>query len=87
MTRYRVTITGQGYEAMADLVRKHQVDVLHRTTREKGPRHYTVDAIVDDGLIPQLEKAGYQIERHEDVDELGRQRQAEIGQGDRYAQH
>ena len=70
MPRYRVTISGQGYEPMADLVRLHQV---------------TVDAIADDGVIQKLVQAGYAVERHEDVDELGRQRQQEVGQGNRYA--
>jgi hypothetical protein len=87
MPRYRVTISGQGYEAMADLVREHKVNVLHRTVQEKGQRRYTVDAIVEDSVIPRLKKAGYEVERHEDVDELGRQRQQEVGQGDRYARN
>jgi hypothetical protein len=86
MPRYRVTISGQGYDAMADLVREHKLDVLHRTTKHQGRQRYAVEAIVDDSAIPRLEKAGYTVERHEDVDELGRQRQQEIGQGDRYTQ-
>jgi hypothetical protein len=71
---------------MADLVREHHLNVLHRTARHQGRQRYSVEAIVDDSLIPQLEKAGYKVERFEDVDELGRQRQQEIGQGDRYAE-
>jgi hypothetical protein len=85
MPRYRVTISGQGYEAMADLVRVHEVVVLHRTSRHKGQERYTVEALADDGVIQKLTQAGYQVERHEDVDELGRQRQQEVGQGNRYA--
>jgi hypothetical protein len=71
---------------MADLVREHHLNVLHRTARQQGRQRYSVEAIVDDSLIPQLEKAGYKVERFEDVDELGRQRQQEIGQGDRYGE-
>ena len=85
MPRYRVTISGQGYDAMADLVRLHEVTVLHRTSRHRGQQRYTVEAIADDGVIQKLTQAGYEVERHEDVDELGRQRQQEVGQGDRYA--
>jgi hypothetical protein len=84
MPRYRVTISGQGYEPMADLVRLHQVTVLHRTSRHQGRQQYTVDAIVDDGVIQKLVQAGYGVERHEDVDDRGRQRQQEVGQGNRY---
>jgi hypothetical protein len=86
MPRYRVTISGKGYNAMADLVREHHLDVLHRTSQDKGQQQYSVDAIVDDSVIPRLETAGYTVERHEDVDVLGRQRQEEIGRGDRYSQ-
>jgi len=85
MPRYRVTISGQGYEPMADLVRVHQVNVLHQTSRHRGQQRYTVDAIADDGAIQKLIQAGYAVERHEDVDEVGRQRQQEVGQGNRYA--
>jgi hypothetical protein len=85
MPRYHVTISGQGYDAMADLVRAHQINVLHKTVRSRGKERYTVDAIVDDSVIPRLTAAGYAVERHEDVDEVGRERQKEVGQGDRYA--
>ena len=84
MPRYRVTISGQGYDAMADLVRLHEVTVLHRTSRHKGRERYTVEAIADDGVIQKLTQLGYEVERHEDVDEVGRQRQQEVGQGNRY---
>jgi len=84
MPRYRVTITGRGYDAMADLVRKHEVSVLHTTARHHGRKRYTVQAIVDEEAIPVLEKAGYAVECHEDVDEVGRQRQQEVSQGNRY---
>jgi hypothetical protein len=85
MPRYHVTISGLGYDAMADLVRAHQISVLHKTVRDKGKQHYTVDAIVEGRVIPRLTAAGYEVERHEDVDKVGRQRQKEVGQGDRYA--
>jgi hypothetical protein len=84
MPRYRVTISGQGKEAMADLVRLHQVVVLHRTSRHQGRQRYTVEALADDDVIQKLADAGYDVERHEDVDERGRERQQEIGQGNRY---
>ena len=32
------------------------------------------------------EQAGYHVERHEDVDETGKERQKEVGRGDRYKQ-
>ena len=94
MPRYRVTIFGRDYDAMADLVRKHKVDVLRHTVRQLDEGGYSVDALVDDTQIRSLEtravetEAGeareYTIERHEDVDEAGKARQEEVGKGDDY---
>jgi hypothetical protein len=94
MPRYRVTIFGSDYDAMADLVRKHQVDVLQQTVRHLDEGGYSVDAIVDDAQMRALETrpvetegletTGYTIERHEDVDEAGKARQEEVGKGDDY---
>jgi hypothetical protein len=83
---------------MADLVRKDKVDVLRQTVRQLDEGGYSVDAIVDDAQIRALETGGaveieagmteareagrYTIERHEDVDEVGKARQDEIGRED-----
>jgi len=85
MPRYHVTISGYGYDAMADLVRTHHVRVLHKTVRARGKERYTVDAIVEDTVIPLLTAAGYRVKRRYDVDVVGSERQKEVGQGDRYA--
>jgi hypothetical protein len=95
MPRYRVTIFGRDYDAMADLVRKHKVDVLQQTVRRLDEGGYSVDAIVDDVQMRALETravetgaAGeareYTIERHEDVNEAGKARQEEVSKGDDY---
>lgn len=94
MPRYRVTIFGRDYDAMADLVRKHQVDVLQQTVRHLDEGGYSVDAIVDDVQMRALETrpvetegletTAYTIERHEDVDEAGKARQEEVSKGDDY---
>ena len=86
MPRYRVTIFGRDYDAMADLVREHKVDVLRQTVRELEGGGYSVDAIVQDAQIDTLESGEYTIQRHEDVDEVGKARQEEIGRGDDYEQ-
>ena len=85
MPRYHVTISGQGYDAMADLVRTHQVSVLSKTVRHHGKRRYSVDAMVEESAIPRLTEAGYDVKRNHDVTEVGRERQKEVGRGDRYA--
>lgn len=98
MPRYRVTIYGKDYDAMADLVREFKIDVFRKTARPlqkdrgvraddltEGDRFYSVDALIDGELIGVLERKGYRIERYEDVDKLAHERQQEVGKGDRYA--
>ena len=97
MPRYRVTIFGRDYDAMADLVRKHKIDVLQQTVRQLDEGGYSVDAIVDEVQMRALETraveaearqtSGYTIERHEDVNEAGKARQEEISKGDDYEEH
>jgi hypothetical protein len=84
MSRYRITISAQSKEAVADLIRKHRINVFDhgRQSLKGGP--YLVDALADDAQISMLEAQGYKVERHEDVDEAGKLRQQEIGRGNRY---
>lgn len=77
MPRYRVTISGKSYDAMADLVRKHKLHIAGHTGKKAG-RGYVVDAFADSDQIETLRSEGYGIEVREDVREAGRQRQAEV---------
>jgi hypothetical protein len=86
MPRYRITITGKDREAMLDLVRKHKIQVFDHGNRYSDSEGYSVDALAEPSDIQTLENAGYQIQRHEDVDEQGKARQQEVGEGDRYKQ-
>lgn len=85
MARYRVTISSPDKEAILDLVRKYGVAVVDHGLRTPPGEPYTTDAIVDQSDIAELESKGYRIERHEDVDAAGRERQREVGRGNRYA--
>ncbi len=86
MPRYRITITSKDREAMLDLVRKHKIQVLDHSARSTESGGYSVDAILEPADIQKLEKAGYDVQRHEDVDKTGKARQKEVGRGDRYKQ-
>lgn len=67
-------------EQMIDLRRVYKVQILdHGATHCAGI--FTVHAIADPQVIRTLENAGYQVAVYEDVDELGKQRQAEVGEG------
>jgi murein tripeptide amidase MpaA len=78
MPRYRATIRGKDYDAMADLVRKYRVAIAGHTAKPLARGAYRVHALVTGEEIRTLERAGYQITRHEDVDVEGRKRRAEI---------
>jgi hypothetical protein len=84
MPRYRITITSRDREAILDLVRKHKIQVLDHGTSYSDTAGYSVDAIAEPADIQKLESEGFTVHRHEDVDELGKDRQQEVGRGDRY---
>ncbi len=86
MTRYRITISGPNAEAMADLVRKYKIDILGNTVSYNKDTGHAVDAIANTDEIEMLKAAGYKIQCHEDVDEVGKARQKEVGKGNRYMQ-
>ncbi len=86
MPRYRTTITSKDREAMLDLIRKHKIQVLDHGAHSTESGGYSVDAILEPADIQKLEKAGYDVQRHEDVDKTGKERQKEVGRGDRYKQ-
>lgn len=69
---------------MLDLVRKHGVNVLDHGVRRSSVEGYVVDALVDEREITGLEQKGYRVQRNEDVDKEGKERQKEVGRGNRY---
>jgi hypothetical protein len=70
---------------MADLRRKHNVMIVDHSVRHSEERGYAVDAIAESTEIKKLQAAGYEVETHEDVDVRGKERQAEVGRGNRFA--
>lgn len=84
MPRYRITIKSNDREAMLDLVRVHKISVYDHGSKQSPSGEYSVDATADTAEIRELRGAGYHVDRHEDVDKVGRARQREVGKGDRY---
>lgn len=84
MARYRITISSKDREAMLDLIRKHQIQVYDHGIRYSEANGHSVDAAAEPADISRLKAAGYQVDQHEDIDEYGKARQAEVGRGDRY---
>ena len=84
MPRYRISIKSHDREAMLDLVRVHTISVHDHSSKQSPSGEYSVDATADTAEIRKLRSAGYHVDRHEDVDKVGRARQREVGKGDRY---
>lgn len=84
MPRYHITISSQSGQAMTDLVRKHKIQVLDHGAHRTKEGGFVVHAIVQEEDIKRLQDAGYTVQQHEDVDETGKARQKEVGQGNRY---
>jgi hypothetical protein len=84
MPTFHITVRGADREAMADLVRVHDVRVLPQTLDQGAPEP-RVDALADESTIERLTDAGYRVERHEDVDEAAHEDLDQVGQGNRFA--
>jgi hypothetical protein len=78
MPYYRVTITGRNRDAMLDLTRRFEMEVFPSTAQEREGGAWQVDAILDEEQSEMLGASGYEIVRHEDVEEQGHLRQAEV---------
>ena len=84
MPRYRITISGPDKAAMADLVRKHDIQIFDHGIRFAPDIGYTVAAFAAPDEIRKLQQNGYVVVQHEDADEAGKFRQREVGRGNRY---
>ncbi len=84
MARFHITIKGQDPEAMRDLVRVHHISVYDHGIERDPSGVYTVHASAEQADIDRLTAAGYRVERGEALEQLGKQRQREVGKGDRY---
>jgi murein tripeptide amidase MpaA len=84
MPRYRITISGPDKAAMADLARNRDIQISEHGIRFAAGTGYTVTALAAPDQIRELRQNGYAVVQHEDADELGKIRQREVGQGNRY---
>ena len=78
----RVAVTRESFD---ELLRKFDLDIgcrPHVDANPDGTGKLLVYATQE--RIREIESAGYSVEVGENVSELGRQRQAEVGKGDRF---
>jgi hypothetical protein len=72
-------------DTFTELIRKFALDVGDRPHIEPAPDGSgTLYAFAPEEQIRELEAAGYTVEVGENVSETGRQRMAEVSDGDRY---
>jgi len=75
-----------GPDALEEFFKRFQVDVgcrhPHATRNDDGS--ITVLVYAPDQQIKEIERAGYSVKRGENVSAIGRERQAEVGKGDRF---
>jgi hypothetical protein len=81
---YAARITGSR-ETIVRLMQSFDLDVGCRPHPEVNPDgSVTLLAYADEERMSRLRAAGYRVERGENVSAVGRQRQAEVGVGDRF---
>lgn len=82
---YEARIT-TGRDAFGRLMQEFNLDVGCRGAQiEVNPDGTgTILAYATEERIRELQAAGYKVEKGENVSELGRQRQKEVGEGDRF---
>ncbi len=74
MTRYHIRISGHSKELMADLVRKHKIQVFNHGIKHNKETGYLIDAMAIPDEIQLLEKNGYSVQKLENLDEVGKAR-------------
>ncbi len=81
--KYRSILTIRGQERAGKFVREHPLDLVVTELVEKGAE-VRLTYYLTQAQIKTLRKAGYEPEVMENVSTIGRERQAEVGKGDRF---
>ncbi|WP_369264880.1 hypothetical protein [Streptomyces sp. R35] len=80
----RVRVTAKDAETLRTLLREARPDVGGRA-REGDDGSFSIDAYVSPEQAAALEREGVSVTTIEDAAATGRARQAEVGEGDRFA--
>lgn len=67
MPRFKISIRCDDRNALRDLVRVHQIKLLHHADPEHHSRYLTL-AVADQSEIDSLRRVGYRVSQHEDID-------------------
>lgn len=79
---FRVLLSAPDRESLAKLVRQRGLDIDHSHPR-KG-KEAEIQAYLTQSQIDELKKEGWKLKVEQNLSEIGRQRQKEVGKGDRF---
>jgi hypothetical protein len=80
---FRVVLTVSDHQTLARLLKERLLDVGPIQSR-LGESEINVDLFLTQNQITQLTKERWKIKVHENMSEIGRKRQKEVGLGDRF---
>jgi len=81
----RILITARDKETLSTLLRENPLDLSCGGPRRREGGLITVEAFVPENDLDRLRRYPVQIEVIEDASAKGRERQKEVGQGNRFA--
>ena len=80
---FRVVLRAPNRKSLNELLLENPLD-LGRIQSHPDAEELTVDVFVNKEQIAQLKKTGWKLDIHENLSEVGRRRQQEVGKGDRF---
>ncbi|HEX3529329.1 MAG TPA: hypothetical protein VH988_19905 [Thermoanaerobaculia bacterium] len=80
----RILLTARDKEALAALLRENPLDLSCGGPRRRADGLITVEAFVPEGDLDRLRRYSVQVDVIEDASAKGRERQKEVGQGNRF---
>jgi hypothetical protein len=80
----RIALRAPDREALEKLVKEHQLDIGGGGAKRLPDGTISMEAYVPQELLDRLKRSKASFEIIEDATEVGRQRQKEVGKGDRF---
>lgn len=81
---FRIKISTKNLDVLTSFLRENPIDMHETGPRREKDGLISVEAYVSDVVINRLERAGLDVEVFEDMTELGKRRQSEVGKEDRF---
>ena len=79
---FRVLLRAPDRETLAKAIRQHGLDIDHSHPSKERPLE--IEAFLTQKQIDDLKKSGWDLRVGKNLSEIGRERQKEVGKGDRF---